>query len=159
VQDLLSLARIEASEGTLRLAQVDIVPIVRAVVSRREGDTLRKQQQIHVELAAEHLRVMGEQEALTQILDNLVDNAIKYTPQSGELWIRTRANENHVFIEVEDTGIGIPESDLDRVFERFYRVDKGRSRQVGGTGLGLSIVKHLVGAMHGKVEVRSAVGK
>jgi two-component system phosphate regulon sensor histidine kinase PhoR len=84
-------------------------------------------------------------------LENLVDNAIKYTPADGAVTIRWRAERDQVTIEVEDTGIGIAPTDQARVFERFYRVDKARSRELGGTGLGLSIVKHLAQAFHGSV--------
>jgi two-component system phosphate regulon sensor histidine kinase PhoR len=101
----------------------------------------------------------ADEEAVHQILDNLVDNAVKYTPQSGRIWVRWRSVDGQVFLEVEDTGIGIPEQDLPRIFERFYRVDKARSRELGGTGLGLSIVKHLVQAMHGTVRATSRPGQ
>jgi two-component system phosphate regulon sensor histidine kinase PhoR len=99
-----------------------------------------------------------DNEAARQILDNLVDNALKYTPAGGHIWVRWRAEDDQVVLEVEDTGIGIPELDLPRVFERFYRADKARSRELGGTGLGLSIVKHLVQAMHGSVRATSRLG-
>jgi two-component system phosphate regulon sensor histidine kinase PhoR len=92
-------------------------------------------------------------------MDNLVDNAIKYTPNGGRITVRWSATPDTVSFEVEDTGVGIPAADLPRVFERFYRVDKARSREVGGTGLGLAIVKHLVQAMKGQVKATSRVGK
>jgi len=101
----------------------------------------------------------ADEEAIDQILDNLVDNAVKYTPPTGRIWVRWRSADGQVFLEVEDTGIGIPEQDLPRIFERFYRVDKARSRELGGTGLGLSIVKHLVQAMHGTVRATSRPGQ
>jgi two-component system phosphate regulon sensor histidine kinase PhoR len=101
----------------------------------------------------------ADEEAVGQILDNLVDNAVKYTPVGGRIQVRWRVEEQQVCVEVEDTGIGIPERDLPRIFERFYRVDKARSRELGGTGLGLSIVKHLVQAMHGSVSATSQPGR
>jgi two-component system phosphate regulon sensor histidine kinase PhoR len=101
----------------------------------------------------------ADEEAVSQILDNLVDNAVKYTPSGGSIWVRWRADERQVCMEVEDTGIGIPERDLPRIFERFYRVDKARSRELGGTGLGLSIVKHLVVAMNGTVSASSRLNQ
>jgi two-component system phosphate regulon sensor histidine kinase PhoR len=103
--------------------------------------------------------VWADEEAVSQILENLVDNALKYTPPGGHIRVRWWAENGLAHLEVEDTGIGIPEQDLPRVFERFYRVDKARSRELGGTGLGLSIVKHLVQAMQGSVEARSQLGK
>jgi len=102
--------------------------------------------------------VWADAEALDQILDNLVDNAIKYTPEGGRITVRRQARGDHLCLEVEDTGIGIPERDLPRIFERFYRVDKARSREMGGTGLGLSIVKHLAQAMRGTVRADSSLG-
>jgi two-component system phosphate regulon sensor histidine kinase PhoR len=103
--------------------------------------------------------VVADEEAVRQILDNLLDNAVKYTPEGG--WVRVACSLTacHVAIEVADSGIGIPRDDLSRVFERFYRVDKARSRELGGTGLGLSIVKHLVQSIGGTVSVASRVGE
>jgi two-component system phosphate regulon sensor histidine kinase PhoR len=110
-------------------------------------------------VAASDLAAWADEEAVSQILDNLVDNALKYTPAGGRIWVRWRGENGQVCLEVEDTGIGIPEQDLPRIFERFYRVDKARSRELGGTGLGLSIVKHLVQAMQGTVQATSQVGR
>src|SRR5205085_7517844 len=97
----------------------------------------------------------ADEEAVSQIIENLVDNAVKYTPEGGRIWVRWGAEDGQVRLEVEDTGIGIPEQDLPRIFERFYRVDKARSRELGGTGLGLSIVKHLVQALGGSIQASS----
>ena len=105
------------------------------------------------------MRILGDQEALTQILDNLFDNALKYTPDEGTVTVRVFRGGTHVTLEVEDNGVGIPEEDQARIFERFYRVDKARSRAVGGTGLGLSIVKHLVHAIQGTIELESEPGE
>jgi two-component system, OmpR family, phosphate regulon sensor histidine kinase PhoR len=105
------------------------------------------------------LAVWADEEALCEILDNLVDNAVKYTAEGGRIAVRWHADDGHVTLEVADSGIGIPETDLPRIFERFYRVDKARSREMGGTGLGLSIVKHLVQALHGSIEAASTLGK
>jgi two-component system phosphate regulon sensor histidine kinase PhoR len=92
-------------------------------------------------------------------VSNLIDNAIKYTPEGGRVRVSARAAGDEVVIEVADSGIGIPAEDLPRIFERFYRVDKSRSREMGGTGLGLSIVKHVVQVHGGIVDVESTVGK
>jgi two-component system phosphate regulon sensor histidine kinase PhoR len=101
----------------------------------------------------------ADEDAVRQIIDNLVDNAVKYTPAGGRIRVHWREEGGEVVLEVADTGIGIPERDLPRIFERFYRVDRARSRALGGTGLGLSIVKHLVGALHGTVTAASQVGQ
>ena len=106
-----------------------------------------------------NLAAWADPDALRQVMDNLVDNAIKYTPNGGRITVRWSATADTVSFEVEDTGIGIPAADLPRVFERFYRVDKARSKAAGGTGLGLAIVKHLTQAMKGHVRVASTVGK
>ncbi len=159
VQDLLSLARIEAHEGHVALAPVDWLPIVRSVLSRHELNITRKGLTSTVEIPLEPVMVMGDREAMTQILDNLIDNAVKYTPQYGRIAVRLSKDIDKSILSVEDTGLGIPENEVERVFERFYRVDKARSRQVQGTGLGLSIVKHLVSALQGQIVVKSQVGQ
>jgi two-component system phosphate regulon sensor histidine kinase PhoR len=103
-------------------------------------------------------RVLAEERALEQVLVNLVDNAIKYTPEGGEVRVGIVPQDGEVLIEVANTGPGIPAKHLPRIFERFYRVDAGRSRALGGTGLGLSIVKHLVAKIGGRITVDSRDG-
>ena len=104
-------------------------------------------------------RVRADRDRLVQILVNLVDNAVKFTPEGGQVSIEAGAGpEGRVAVRVRDTGIGIPSTDLPRITERFYRVDKTRSREVGGTGLGLAIVKHLVQAHGGELHIESALG-
>ena len=105
------------------------------------------------------LVLWADEEAVEQILDNLLDNAVKYTPEGGRVTVGWREDGGQICMEVTDTGIGIPEADLPRIFERFYRVDQARSRELGGTGLGLSIVKHLVQAMNGTIRATSRVGQ
>jgi two-component system phosphate regulon sensor histidine kinase PhoR len=157
VQDLLSLASIEAREGKLTPGPVDWSPIVDGAIRRHEEAFDRK---LLTRSVVGHCpTVLGEAEGMTQVVDNLLDNAIKYTPEGGAVCIRLSANDAQGHLEVEDTGIGIPEEDRQRIFERFYRVDKARSRELGGTGLGLSIVKHFVHAMNGGVHVESQVGR
>lgn len=99
--------------------------------------------------------VLGNPKMLRQVAINLVDNAIKYNKQGGQVWIEAAVNDGIASISVTDTGIGIPSEHLERVFERFYRVDKGRSRQMGGTGLGLSIVKHIIERHKGRIWAES----
>ena len=102
---------------------------------------------------------MGYRIRLEQALVNLLDNAVKFNHPGGEVRVEAARVDGRARIVISDTGIGIPAEDLSRIFERFYRVDKARSRQVGGTGLGLSIVKHVVGLMHGTVTAESQLGK
>jgi two-component system phosphate regulon sensor histidine kinase PhoR len=162
IQDLLSLARIEA--GQLGL-EPQAIPLGRAITdcverhhARAETKTLTMVERPPTDVTGE-VYVWADADALRQVMDNLVDNAIKYTPNGGRITVRWGISEGTAHFEVADTGVGIPDEDLPRVFERFYRVDKARSRSVGGTGLGLSIVKHLVQAMKGQVRVASSLGK
>jgi two-component system phosphate regulon sensor histidine kinase PhoR len=101
----------------------------------------------------------GDRRAIEQVLTNLIDNAVKYTDEGGRIDVRVRDAGGRVEVEVADTGLGIPEAEIARVFERFYRVDKARSRALGGTGLGLAIVKHLLQAMGGDIRVDSKLGE
>jgi two-component system phosphate regulon sensor histidine kinase PhoR len=112
----------------------------------------------HVEGDDAPVYVLGDREALVQIIDNLLDNAIKYTGSGGVVRLSAQVEQDEVVLAVSDTGLGIPADEQERIFERFYRVDKARSRAVGGTGLGLSIVKHLVAAMAGEISVESVEG-
>jgi two-component system phosphate regulon sensor histidine kinase PhoR len=102
---------------------------------------------------------MGDENLLKEVFINLIDNSIKYTPAGGTIMIGSLRGEEETIIYVKDNGFGIPAENLSRIFERFYRVDKGRSREMGGTGLGLSIVKHIVERHGGKVSVASEPGK
>ena len=96
---------------------------------------------------------------MKELLTNLVGNAVKYNHPGGQVWVTIREQDGQMVIRVRDNGVGIPEESLDRIFERFYRVDKGRSRKQGGTGLGLSIVKHIVNFYHGSIHVASQLEK
>jgi two-component system phosphate regulon sensor histidine kinase PhoR len=107
----------------------------------------------------EDVRVMGQELRLEQVFVNLLDNAVKFNRPSGEVRVETQLQNGHVCITIFDTGIGIPSEDLPRIFERFYRVDKARSRAMGGTGLGLSIVRHAIEQMGGSVRVESELGR
>ena len=161
ILDMLSLTRIESGEELFELTAVPVGPAVEACLERHRTRAEARHQTLHVGdgTGANHLAVWADEEAFGQILDNLVDNAVKYTPEGGEIRVGWRLDGEQVSLEVADNGIGIPEPDLPRVFERFYRVDKARSREVGGTGLGLSIVKHLVQALRGNVGAASRVGE
>jgi len=104
------------------------------------------------------INIMGDAEAFRQLMSNLLDNAVKYTPEGGRIQVRLQKQNDLAVIEVQDTGIGIEPNDQARIFERFYRVDKARSRELGGTGLGLSIVKHIAITHGGSVTVDSTPG-
>jgi two-component system phosphate regulon sensor histidine kinase PhoR len=156
VTDLLTLGRIE-SEQSLPVERVDLGDVVRDSLARHEASARGKDIRCQEDIEGP-VEVLGDREALDQVVDNLLTNAIKYTHAGGTVTLSTRENGSMGVLEVLDTGIGIPAKDLDRIFERFYRVDKARSRALGGTGLGLAIVKHLVQAMHGEVSVESEYG-
>ncbi len=159
VQDLLTLGRIESSEAVLDLEPIELQGAVEACISRHSDRANAKGLKLIAEPPLEPAVAAADEEALAGILDNLVDNAIKYTPSLGTITLRWYAKDHHAIIQVADTGVGIPEKDLPRIFERFYRVDKARSRELGGTGLGLSIVKHLVQALDGTVNAESQLGQ
>jgi two-component system phosphate regulon sensor histidine kinase PhoR len=159
ILDLLSLARIESGAEAFTMEAVELEPIVAACLSRHRARAAARNQTLDCELSEVSEVAWGDQEAIHQILDNLVDNAVKYTPEGGHIRVRCFSELEMACLQVVDDGIGIPEQDLPRIFERFYRVDKARSRELGGTGLGLSIVKHLVQAMQGSIKAESQVGK
>jgi two-component system phosphate regulon sensor histidine kinase PhoR len=169
ILDLLSLARIEAGTELFQLEAVQLAPLVAACLERHRTRAESKKQILEPLAFAVHEHskpgaqnseaAWADAEAVQEILDNLVDNALKYTPEGGRIRVGWHLDNGEICLQVQDSGIGIPEQDLPRIFERFYRVDKARSREMGGTGLGLSIVKHLAQAMHGNVGVTSEVGK
>jgi two-component system phosphate regulon sensor histidine kinase PhoR len=161
ILDLLSLARIESGEEVFQLGAVPVGPVVTACLERHRARAEAKGQRLEAVPPADPAAdvVWADEEAVGEILDNLVDNAVKYTPDGGTIRVRWRGEDGQVGLEVQDTGIGIPEQDLPRIFERFYRVDKARSRELGGTGLGLAIVKHLAQAMRGSVRATSRLGE
>jgi two-component system, OmpR family, phosphate regulon sensor histidine kinase PhoR len=150
VTELLDLSRIEAGSHQLDLKPMTAEAGVGAVIDLLE--TRAHDRGLTLELAvADDLEFLGDARSFEQVLINLVDNAIKYTPRGGRVGIEIRRDADAALIEIWDTGPGVPEVHRARLFERFYRVDPGRSRDMGGTGLGLSIVKHLVEAMRGTV--------
>jgi two-component system phosphate regulon sensor histidine kinase PhoR len=157
IDDLLQLSRIESRQLHLEPVPIDVVNLARSMLTDLEPRLGEKRLTAQV-VRKDALPAQADRRALEQIFLNLLDNAIKYTEPGGEITLSVEGTPSEVRVEVADTGIGIPEADLPRIFERFYRVDKARSRELGGTGLGLSIVKHLVGAHGGEVAVESRVG-
>lgn len=158
-EDLLELSRIEAGQLQLEFQPVSVRQLVESCV-----ETARlKARPKHLDLAfavPEGLpQVRGDANRLQEVLQNLLDNAVQYTPAGGKIAVDAAYPNHHVVITVTDTGIGIPQADQSRIFERFYRVDAARSREVGGTGLGLSIARHIVEAHSGRIWVESTVGE
>ena len=159
VEDLLILARLESRDDRLQLAPLDVEKFLRETVTDWSMRGAQKQITLTAEIAPGTPRISADVFRLEQVLGNLIENAIKYTNSGGRVTVRAAAVDSGIEIRVEDTGLGIPAADLPRIFERFYRADKGRSREHGGTGLGLSIVKHIVLAHGGTVRAASEHGK
>lgn len=159
IGDILELSKIESRRAPLILSPVDIKQFMTNTIAILEVSADQKQIEVNL-TSPEELYMEGDEDRLRQIFVNLLSNAISYTPEGGKIFVNISVTEQEkVQITIKDTGIGIPEKDLPRIFERFYRVDKARSRGSGGTGLGLSIVKHLVEMHKGTITVESAVGE
>jgi two-component system phosphate regulon sensor histidine kinase PhoR len=154
-QDLLTLSRIEQKREKLEFACHEVNDLLQDAIELMRPIAARSDLQLALEPAPEDAQVWCDSEAVSQMLSNLLDNAIKCTPAGGCVTVGARPAGRFVEMYVRDTGIGIPAEELPRLFERFYRVDKARSRELGGTGLGLSIVKHLVAAHNGITRVES----
>jgi two-component system phosphate regulon sensor histidine kinase PhoR len=160
LNDLTDLSNIELGKVALRLAPIRLAEVVESVlaISRPRADAGSVALSADLEAGADV--VLADHDRLAQILINLVDNAVKYTPAGGRITLGAAPGPGgRLEVHVTDTGIGIPSTDLPRITERFYRVDKTRSRELGGTGLGLAIVKHLVQAHSGELRIESELGK
>lgn len=155
IEDLLILSKMESGKQALKTEVINLDKMIENIVEYFEKPIRDNDLRVAIEVAPMPFIFSGDQESLEQILTNLIDNAIKYNKPGGNIRVRASFQGDAVKIEIKDTGIGIPETDLPRIFERFYRVDKSRSRESGGTGLGLSIVKHIVEKLSGKIEVYS----
>jgi len=158
VSDLLELSRLESMPDLPKVVAFDVGAVVRRVSELLLPAAQRKKQTMQVDVARHVPRLRGNPDYVERAVSNLVDNAIKYTPEGGEIRVTVIRDAESVVIEVADNGLGIPPQDLARVFERFYRVDRSRSREMGGTGLGLSIVKHVAQAHGGSIDVNSTPG-
>ena len=158
VTDLLALSRLESETAVLERKPIDLRDAVLAAVRPLLSTAAELGIAVTTEIPDERVDVLGDSEGLRQAASNLLDNALKYTPRDGRVWVRVRRDDENAVVEVEDTGIGVEPRDQTRIFERFYRVDKARSRELGGTGLGLSIVKHVALAHDGDVSVASIPG-
>jgi two-component system phosphate regulon sensor histidine kinase PhoR len=158
IEDLLTLSKLESHQMPMSFEPLDVKGIISGVIQGFEKQVKDKGIEIVINVGDNLPKVMGDKGRLEQVIVNLVDNAIKYT-NDGKVKVVAKKLDNVLKVDVEDTGIGIPEKDIPRIFERFYRVDKGRSRELGGTGLGLAIVKHIIQGHNGKIWVESQLGK
>jgi two-component system phosphate regulon sensor histidine kinase PhoR len=159
ISDLLELSKIEQQGFQLNLQEFDLHSLLEEVITILTGKAAAKN--IHLDFYCKLDRVLieGDMDRLKQVFINLIGNAITYTPPEGDVKIILQKHGEHVRIHVLDSGVGIEKDEIPRIFERFYRVDRARSRNSGGTGLGLAIVKHLVEAHHGNINVKSDLGK
>jgi len=161
VQDLLTLSQIETGDIKMHFEHIDLVKLCEEVVDQFEEKAEKKNIKIKIEPDHHHHKTMvyADWQRITQVITNLVSNAINYTQEGGEVTISFDVGKKNITTLISDTGEGIPPQHLSRIFERFYRVDKSRSREKGGTGLGLAIVKHILDGHNSKPEVGSEIGK
>jgi len=160
VEDLLTLSKIESREFQLKVEHLSLSDLIGEVLDVVRDPAEKKKMSLSYDKLASPLFVRGDHHYLEQVFVNLLDNAIKYGREGGRITISTiEKSPTEIEISVQDDGIGIPKEDLPRIFERFYRVDKGRSQELGGTGLGLSIVKHIVQVHGGRVWAESRLGE
>ncbi len=159
IDSLLTLSRLESEHVSLNLQPFDLTSLIRDTIGRMSKLAALKNISIGDESPAEPIEISSDPELVDQILTNLLDNAIKYSPEGSRVEVGVQNLPDQVVITIKDDGIGIPAAELPRIFERFYRVDKARSRKTGGSGLGLAIVKHLVENLNGQVAVSSTLGQ
>ena len=158
VEDLLFLSKAEAGKITYRLTKVDILDVILSVINVLKLPI--KQKNIKLDIKGEpETFVKGDENLLKQLIYNLVENAIKYNRKNGKIEIKIDRDEKYIILTIKDTGYGIPEEHLNKIFNRFYRVDKARTRSEGGLGLGLNIVKKIVELHNGKIEVKSKLNE
>lgn len=158
VKDLLTLSQHDGGIE-LNLEDTSISDLVTFCVNRMKREAEEKKQSLKLKIRQNIPVIKADRYRIDQLLVNIIGNAIKYTPEKGIIWVHVYCERDLVVINVEDNGIGIPEADLNRIFERFYRVDKARSRQMGGTGLGLAIAKEIAVLHGGNIKVKSKLGK
>lgn len=159
INNLLDLSRIESGKSPLNLSKFDINELIRRNIIKYSNKIEEKNLEIDVSFEKDPLIVIAEKDSISQVLSNLIDNAIKFTEKKGSLHISTKTNNKKAIITIKDSGCGIPENELNNIWNRFYKADKSRSRQVKGTGLGLSIVKQILKNHSEKIWVESELGK
>jgi two-component system phosphate regulon sensor histidine kinase PhoR len=157
--DLLKLSRIEAGKFDLELGPLKLADVIVPCLETAGFKTAQKGQTLEADIPRDLPLVRGDASSLSELLQNLLDNAVQYTPRGGRIRVSVRVAGEQAVLTVSDTGIGIPQAEQERIFERFYRVDAARSREAGGTGLGLAIAKHIAESHGGRIWVDSAVGQ
>jgi two-component system phosphate regulon sensor histidine kinase PhoR len=158
-EDLLKLSKMDADRLELEIRRVNVAQLIESCIETAQHRAVEKEIAISVKPGSGVPDIAGDRRRLAEVLQNLIDNALQYTLSRGEIVVSTEARDGEVVFTVADTGIGIPKADQSRIFERFYRVDAARSRELGGTGLGLSIAKHIVEVHGGRIWVDSEIGR
>jgi len=159
VQDLLTLSHIETGQIKMHFQMIDLVALTEEIFEQFEGKADKKDVNLRIKDPGQPVTVYADRQRIGQVLTNLISNAIKHSPDDAAIVVSFDVGKKNVVTHVRDTGEGIPEEHLQRIFERFYRVDKSRSREKGGTGLGLAIVKHILDGHNTRAEVESTPGK
>lgn len=157
INDIIRLSELDHSEPGVNFSEQNLYEVAKERVELLQTNADKRN--VHLTLLGEDTFVLSNRGMLIELLDNLIQNAIRYNVYGGKVEVVICKDQNEVVLIVKDTGIGIPEADRERIFERFYRIDKSRSRETGGTGLGLAIVKHIVELHNGSIELESTLGK
>ena len=159
IDNLLLLSAVDDNKIKIEQQPVNLSLVLKEVYEDGKILAESKKQKIHLKISDDSAEINGDKNRLVQLFLNLVDNAIKYTPPKGEIFLSLSRKDDKILVEIQDTGIGIPKKDLPFIFNRFYRVDKSRSRELGGSGLGLSICQWIVQAHSGEISIDSKIGE
>ena len=159
VTDLLTLSRYDNKKASKEMTSFDLGELVKQCIEKLKFEIEKKGHNVECFVTASVPPVLADKDGIERVVLNILSNAIKYTPDNGMIKVYVGFVYNDAYIKVIDNGIGIPEEDLDRIFERFYRVDKARSRELGGTGLGLSIAKEILDKNKGSIDIKSKIRK
>lgn len=159
VQDLLTLSKYDNNRARNKPVEFDLGELAKACKEKFDIEIKRKNQDVNCFVTADVPNVYADKDGIERVILNILSNSIKYTPDGGKIDIYVGYVHNDAYVKIKDTGIGIPKNDLERIYERFYRVDKARSRQLGGTGLGLSIAKEIIEKNNGSINIKSKVNE
>ena len=159
VQDLLTLSKYDNNRVTNKPSEFDLGELAKSCKEKFDIEIKKKDQDVNCFVTADVPSVYADRDGIERVILNILSNSIKYTPDGGKIDIYVGYVHNDAYVKIKDTGIGIPKNDLERIFERFYRVDKARSRQLGGTGLGLSIAKEIIEKNNGSINIKSKVNE
>lgn len=159
VQDLLTLSKYDNNRVTSKPTEFDLGELAKSCKEKFDIEIKKKNQEVNCFVTADVPSVYADRDGIERVILNILSNSIKYTPDGGKIDIYVGYVHNDAYVKIKDTGIGIPKNDLERIYERFYRVDKARSRQLGGTGLGLSIAKEIIEKNNGSINIKSKVNE